>query len=82
MSTARLRDRRQVTLPSDVVAAAQLEIDDPLEVRYANGVILLVPLRPRAPARDLGRFVGAAGTIYGKDSRAMDRYLQHQRDGW
>lgn len=82
MATTRLRKRRQVTLPVDVVAAAQLEPDDTLEVSYANGAILLVPARPREPSRNIRCFLGAPGEVYGKDSRAMNRYVEDQRDSW
>ncbi|WP_041675096.1 AbrB/MazE/SpoVT family DNA-binding domain-containing protein [Ramlibacter tataouinensis] len=82
MTTARLRERRQITLPSEVVEAARLEVDDALDVRFVNGVIELVPLRAGKGVSDMSRFLGAARGHYGKDSRAMDKYVQDLRDGW
>ena len=60
MPSIHLRKRRQLTLPSDVVAATGLQTDDALEVSYVNGAIQLVPLKSRQRRADMSRFVGAA----------------------
>ena len=54
MSAVHLRERRQVTLPSDVVSAAGLETNDSLDVSYVNGVIYLVPVKGRPQRTDVG----------------------------
>lgn len=82
MSSIHLRERRQLTLPSDVVAAAGLQTDDTLEVSYVNGVIQLVPLKSRQRRADMSRFVGAALNCYGGDTDSVNRYLREQRDSW
>jgi bifunctional DNA-binding transcriptional regulator/antitoxin component of YhaV-PrlF toxin-antitoxin module len=82
MSTAHLRDRRQITLPVDVVAAAGLQPDDALNVRLVNGVIHLVPLRKGAAPSDMRRFLGAAHSCYGPDTNSMNQHLRDQRDAW
>ena len=82
MSAVHLRERRQVTLPSDVVSAAGLETNDSLDVSYVNGVIYLVPVKGRPQRTDVGLFVGACGASYGSDTEAMNRYVREQRDSW
>jgi len=40
---ATLRAKNQITLPGDITRAANLSEGDPIEVRYFDGVITLVP---------------------------------------
>ena len=82
MTAVHLRERRQITLPSDVVLAAGLATDDSLEVIYVNGVIQLVPIKNSSRRAVISRFVGAAGTSYGEDTESMNQYVRDQRDSW
>ena len=82
MTAISLRERRQLTLPSDVALAAGLETNDVLDVRYANGVIQLVPRKARKAGVDMRRFLGAAGASYGADTEAMNQYLRTEREAW
>ena len=82
MSAVRLRERHQITLPSDVVLAAGLETDDSLEVTYVNGIIQLMPTKNSPHRADISRFVGAAGSSYGTGSEDINQYVRDQRDSW
>lgn len=83
MSTISMRDRRQITLPADVVSAVGLKTNDPLEVIVVNGVIQLVPLAAAAGRRPgMHRFLGATAGLYGDSVEQADDYLRQQRDGW
>ncbi len=82
MGSVHLRDRRQITLPTDIVTAAGLQTDDVLQVSYVNGVIQLVPSRAQRQRADIRRFLGACGTVYGQDAEAMNQYLRDERDSW
>lgn len=77
-----IRDRRQITLPSEIVAAAGLQTDDVLEASFLNGVIQLVPTRTHIRSGDMRRFVGAASASYGDDDTAMNQYVRDQRNAW
>ncbi len=81
MGSVHLRERRQITLPTDIVAAAGLQTDDVLQASYVNGVIHLVPSRKQAQRADMRRFVGAAGAVYGS-ADTMNQYLRDERDSW
>lgn len=82
MSTVSLRERRQITLPSDIVAAAGLETNDTLEISLVNGVIQLVPVhKTRARADSMSRFLGVS-KVYGATVEAVDAHVREQRDGW
>lgn len=83
MSTISLRDRRQVTLPADVVAAVGLQTHDSLDVSVVNGVIHLVPLAAAARhTPSLRRFLGATAGLYGQSAEQADDYVRQQRDSW
>jgi bifunctional DNA-binding transcriptional regulator/antitoxin component of YhaV-PrlF toxin-antitoxin module len=83
MSIVNLRDRRQITLPPDIVSAAGLQVNDPLEVSLINGVIQLVPAgKGRGAQRSISRFLGAAGGVYGQTAAEVDAYVREQRDSW
>ena len=82
MQSIRMRARRQLTLPSEVVAAAGLQIDDDLDVSYVNGIIQLTPAKSRRGGAGMSRFLGAAGASYGADTEAMNEYLRQQRESW
>ena len=82
MSAIQLRDRRQITLPSDVVAAAQLQVNDALEVSYVNGVIQLIPLKARKKPVDVRKYLGAARGVYGNTAEEIETYIRNERDSW
>jgi AbrB family looped-hinge helix DNA binding protein len=82
-TTVSLRDRRQITLPADVVTAMGLVTNDTLEVRVVNGGILLVPTHGvPAPQRSMSRFVGAARGVYGQTAEEADALVRELRDSW
>lgn len=79
-TTVRLRDRRQITLPADIVAAAGLQTHDTLEVRVVNGVIQLTPsAATQAPVRSMSRFLGAAQGVYGSTAEEVDEGIRELR---
>lgn len=82
-ATVCLRDRRQITLPAEIVSAAGLNTNDTLEVRLVNGNIVLAPTHAARPApRSKSRFLGAAQGLYGATAEESDAHLRAQRDQW
>jgi bifunctional DNA-binding transcriptional regulator/antitoxin component of YhaV-PrlF toxin-antitoxin module len=82
-SNVNLRDRRQITLPAEIVAAAGLKTDDQLEVRWQNGAIVMVPTQAaKAPPRSMARFQGATKGLYGATEEEANAYVRDQRDTW
>ena len=43
MLQIRMLDRNQITLPSMIATAANLQVDDTLDVNFVDGVITLIP---------------------------------------
>ncbi len=81
--TVHVRDRRQITLPVDIVARAGLRTDDTLEVSWVRGAIVMVPTHAEKQAKgSMNRFLGAARGLYGADAAAADAYLNEQRETW
>ena len=83
MSTINLRERRQITLPAEIVAAVGLQTNDALDISVVNGVIQLVPLtgvHKERPA--MNRFLGATPGLYGQSAEEADAYVRQQRDSW
>ncbi len=80
-SKVNLRDRRQITLPADIVKAAGLSIHDQLEVRWQNGAIVMVPAPAvQRPPRSMDRYQGAAKGLYGANELAANAYIRDLRD--
>lgn len=78
-----LRDRRQITLPADVVAAVGLALNDTLQVSVSRGAIVLTPTRatPNPPA-SMARFLGAAQAVFGTTAEQGDAIVRDARDAW
>jgi antitoxin PrlF len=71
MSFVTLRARNQIRLPAEIVRAAGLAQGDPIEVRYLEGVITLVPSHAWfwAPEWQEGEREASADIARGKVSR-------------
>ncbi|MDZ7592794.1 MAG: AbrB/MazE/SpoVT family DNA-binding domain-containing protein [Rubrivivax sp.] len=83
MTTVTLRERRQITLPAEVVTAAGIQVNDELDVRVVCGVIQMVPRVGASPQRPkMSRFLGAATGVYGGSAEESDAYVRQQRDSW
>ena len=83
MSTISLRERRQIPLPAEIVAAVGLQTNDTLDISVVNGVIQLVPVAMASRKRPgMSRFLGVAAGVYGQDAAEADTYVRQQRDSW
>jgi bifunctional DNA-binding transcriptional regulator/antitoxin component of YhaV-PrlF toxin-antitoxin module len=82
-NTIQLRDRRQLTLPADIVREANLQVNDMLEVTLTHGVIQLVPTSRRAAGRhNMERYLGATRGLYGETAADANDHVRHERDSW
>jgi antitoxin component of MazEF toxin-antitoxin module len=82
MQQVRIRERNQITLPASIALAANLRVDDLLEVRLVNGVITLElqnKAHKRLSMRDLA---GIAAGTWGKTHEEIDVYIANERDSW
>ena len=85
MSTVRVREKRQITIPSDIGIKAGIEPNDILEVEITTGGILLRPVRSVTQERvnKLMKFVGAGQAFMNPiDPYESVRLLREDRDAW
>ena len=84
METVRMRERRQLTLPADVVEQVQLKINDALQVAVVNGVIQLTPMNmPTNKKISMRSFLGIAKGVYDSgDQRSLSQYVDDLRNEW
>ena len=84
METVRMRERRQLTLPAEVVEQVQIKTNDALQVSVVNGVIQLTPLHSAMVRKvSLRPFLGIAKGVYqvGEDPK-LGQYIEDLRDEW
>ena len=82
MSQVRIRPKHQITLPSRIVAAAHLKLDDVLEVAYANGVVTLIPVNRKERTESVMAYAGIARGIWGQTTEEVEAGLSSDRASW
>lgn len=85
MPTVRVREKRQITIPSDIGIQAGIEPNDILEVEITTGGILLRPVRSITQGRvnKLMKFAGAGQSLMNPiDPDESVRLLREDRDAW
>lgn len=82
MTTVRVRDKHQITLPAALVRAANIHANDILEIDYRNGVITLTTTQAQTPSRSLMHYAGSAEGLYGDTAEEVHNYLETERASW
>jgi bifunctional DNA-binding transcriptional regulator/antitoxin component of YhaV-PrlF toxin-antitoxin module len=84
METVRMRERRQLTLPAEVVEQVQIKTNDALQVSVVNGVIQLTPLNSAIHKKvSLRPFLGVMKGIYQTEDQAtLGQYIEDLRNEW
>ena len=85
MSTVRVREKRQITIPNDIGIQAGIEPNDILEIEITMGGILLRPIRSVTQNRvnKLMKFAGAGQSLMNPiDADESVRLLHEDRDAW
>jgi len=82
MPQIRIRDRNQITLPSMIATAANLHVDDTLDVNFVNRVITLIPVSKKAVRRSIMDYVGSAKGVWGATGGEIDAHIRDERNSW
>jgi bifunctional DNA-binding transcriptional regulator/antitoxin component of YhaV-PrlF toxin-antitoxin module len=84
METVRMRERRQLTLPADVVEQVQIKTNDALQVAVVNGVIQLTPMNMTTNKKiSMRSFLGIAKGVYASgDQNNLSQYVEDLRNEW
>jgi bifunctional DNA-binding transcriptional regulator/antitoxin component of YhaV-PrlF toxin-antitoxin module len=82
MAEIRMRPKHQVTLPASIVRAANLQLDDKLEVSYINGNIIISPKKPSIQPVDVMAFAGIGRGLWGATPDVVESHVKKLRDDW
>lgn len=84
METVRMRERRQLTLPAEVVEQVHIKTNDALQVSVVNGVIQLTPINSAMVRKvSLRPLLGVAKGVYQTGEQAkLGQYIEHLRNEW
>ena len=82
MSQVRVRQKHQITLPSNIVRDAHITPNDTLEVAFVNGIITLTPKKRQAQKNSMMAFAGVAKGVWGETPEAVEATLRNQRESW
>ena len=86
MPYIKVKQKYQVTLPSNIREAIGIHEGDTLEARAENGNIVLVPqlVQKRRPAEkkkiDISKYVGSMTGVYGSTTQEVEEYIRQQRN--
>lgn len=82
MPEIRMRPKHQVTLPASIVRAANLQLDDRLEVSYVNGSIIISPQKSNNKPVDVMAFAGVGRGLWGETPEAVTKNVKKLRNDW
>jgi bifunctional DNA-binding transcriptional regulator/antitoxin component of YhaV-PrlF toxin-antitoxin module len=79
----RVRDKHQITLPASVVRAANVGVNDVLEVSCKDGAIVLSAPRVKEKKRPcLMDLAGSTKGLYGNTTEERQAWLAGERKSW
>lgn len=82
MLDVRLPKDKQITIPDSVLRSANISPDDELDVRYQEGVIMLICSNKTTNKTNLLDFAGSTSGLYGKNTAERQAYLACERTSW
>ena len=86
MSEVRLREKGQVTIPSEILQEWGLKnhvhTNATIEAVLANGVLMLIPKKRRSVKRDILSFAGVGKGLWGNTPDEIENSLEKIRDSW
>jgi AbrB family looped-hinge helix DNA binding protein len=82
MPNVRVRPKHQITIPARIAQAANIRPDDILDISYANGVVILVPMKRKDRKRSVMDYAGIARGLWGDSTAEIDEGLKNDRGSW
>lgn len=86
MPEVKLREKGQVTIPSEILQEwrekTHMQINDAVHVVFANGIVMLIPKKRRNAKRDILSFAGIGKGLWGDTPAAIEQSLQETRKSW
>ena len=86
MPHVKLRDKGQVTIPTELLREwsqkNHVSINDSMEARLANGVLMLIPQKRHAAKRTVMSFAGVGKGLWGNTPAEVDESIKEIRKSW
>ena len=87
MQYTKIKQKFQITIPSQIRKAVGVDEGEVLEVGVEEGRIVLTPLTikkriPTPKSESLLKYLGATKNTFGSSTKKMDEYLQKERESW
>lgn len=82
MLNINLYQNKQITIPDAVLQSAHIAPTDNLEIRYQEGMIMLVRLETKSKKKSIMDYAGSTTGLYGNTTEERQAYLKNERDSW
>ena len=86
MPQVKLREKGQVTIPAELLQEwskkNHVSINDSMEARLSNGVLMLIPQKRHVTKRSVMSFAGVGKGLWGNTPAEVDASLKEIRDTW
>jgi hypothetical protein len=86
MPQVKLREKGQVTIPAELLQEwskkNHVSINDSMEARLSNGVLMLIPQKRHLAKRSVMSFAGVGKGLWGNTPAEVDASLKEIRDTW
>jgi len=86
MPQVKLREKGQVTIPAELLQEwskkNHVSINDSMEARLSNGVLMLIPQKRHLTKRSVMSFAGVGKGLWGNTPAEVDASLKEIRDTW
>ena len=86
MPQVKLREKGQVTIPAELLQewsrSNHVCINDSMEARLVNGVLMFIPKNRHAAKRSVMSFAGVGKGLWGDTPEQIEANIQKIRDSW
>jgi bifunctional DNA-binding transcriptional regulator/antitoxin component of YhaV-PrlF toxin-antitoxin module len=86
MPQVKLREKGQVTIPAELLQEwskkNHVSVNDSMEARLANGVLMLIPKKRHAAKRTVMSFAGVGKGLWGSTPDEVNASIKAMRDSW
>lgn len=86
MPQVKLREKGQVTIPAELLQEwsrrNHVSINDLMDAKLANGVLMLIPKSRHAVKRSVMSFAGSGKGLWGNTPDEVDASIKKIRDSW
>lgn len=82
MPMVKIRPKGQITIPSEILNAWSIHVEDKVNVNLVNGIVTLTPVKRLDNKKSILSYAGIAQGIWGETAEDIDHFISHERDSW